>query len=44
MTFNSDIYADRRNEFFNKMEDGIAVLIGSKLTYRNEDVAYPFRQ
>ena len=43
-SFNSDVFKSRRDEFFNKMDDGVAVLIGSKLTYRNEDVAYPFRQ
>ncbi|MCD4656001.1 MAG: aminopeptidase P N-terminal domain-containing protein [Planctomycetes bacterium] len=44
LSFDSEVFSRRRDEFFNKMEDGVAVLIGSKLTYRNEDVAYPFRQ
>ncbi len=38
------LFAQNRERFFEKMKDGIAVLIGSRVKARNSDTTYPFRQ
>jgi Xaa-Pro aminopeptidase len=43
-SFDKDIFAKRRQQFMEKMDNGVAIFISPEVSNRNSDIDYKFRQ